>query len=404
MIRILIRIVLLLLLRSLSASAIKDTCDDLYLFRTGNIQRAMPLLLEIIRTKKSDDWIRITHVAEGFYLGAFQFTGIDLVKEKDALEQAVRYYSRAEQLYQIALHYHDVIQPSPCALIFVRPREEAVRRWGSALTWLGREEEARVVYESSKLWADPMCRPIATSTSTNTSTSTSSTSKKQPYVFDIDSSDDDQVRQVRESTLLPLLLTTLRNLTQSSVNVVTTEWMPQSEGRHAGVLKRRLCPLCEHRLEKSWHVIRLWEFQSRQAGCKLNNQFERVCDQIERWMIELPEEAKNLLNVSSGKIMLSLLEPGTTLRSYAGTTSRILRMRCPLHATLTKDSFVRVGGKKVQALNYSCLVYRPECEHFQQVDERVEKNEIALIVDFASSSNFFLDVKERSIGNNSSEL
>ena len=127
----------------------------------------------------------------------------------------------------------------------------------------------------------------------------------------------------------------------------------------------------------------------------LNHAWGIVCNEIERWM---ESSESNLLNMSSGKIELLLLEPGTKLRPYAGTTNSMLRMRCPLHATLSlKDSFVRVGGRKVQttALNNSnsCLVYRPECEHQEYLDHKIESNDIALIVDFTSSFSFAQSVR-----------
>lgn len=358
------RIALLLLVVEIAAGGNKENvderdvdrvCQGFEYFRQRELDRAMPLLLS---TKVQDANV-YEHVGAGFGMMARRLASLTThtEKEREALRQSVVYFERAANV--------ETENVSPYVRCNVRRqmKTQVVRAHGDALAWLGREDEAARLFAESKLWMNPMCRPV-----------------HNGYVYSVD--DLPYIFQGDESSYLfrhvlhPVgreLVPQLKQLTQRSIKMTYAELVKDGWSTETAGLTSRGGD------GSGWLLKILYANGEQGEACRDDPRLARACSTLAELLRKIPA-----LNLKEGQIKLSVMRPGTVVRPHAGPTRDRLRSHCTLHAPPPgSSSGMRVGDLKTGWKADACFVFRESCEHSVRIDPEDETNRVVLIVDFA---------------------
>jgi hypothetical protein len=347
-----------------------QACYALSLIKFHLLDEAMPIILSHLK-KYPDDFIAWEYVG-----GVFGGAARKLMQKgkEDAfatlLNQSVQAFSRgySSRVQYFKMHPIDSkFDNNYPQLAYLSPLSLVLRGWGDALMWLGRDEEARNVYQRGiqhKIWANSLCRPEVQLPTYNLS----HLSKGHNYIYPI--------------TLFPHLLSIVENLHVFALEVQSPVLSLQSERKGESLaISGELDSLWIHESaglhsQESWMQLPLFVDGKVQAACNLT--FRQSCSLL----TTIPA-----LHLKRGQAKFSIMFPGTVVRPHAGPVNSRLRLHCGIMIPqrMQKSPYIKVGTETAVWEEGECFVFDESCQHeVVYPNEQVDGVRVVLIIDFCN--------------------
>ena len=346
--------------------------------------------------RQPDDWVALEYL--GAALGAVargllaEGVEVEAQREREGsreaaarelLEEAARMFERAHEARggagmltvgqtegQIAGEGEGEPRKRYPQLAFAQPATLALRGWGDAVAWLGRERQAREVFSRGValgMWRSPQCRP-------EREIDTVLPAEGRQFFFD----------PLLFPQLTPLLegLSTIQ--TELHILQINQEIKEQEATEHETKEQER--EETNWRLEKSglhsqqsWkELVLMVDGELDETNCR--GPFQETCQLLGL----IPP-----LRLRNGQVKLSAMRPGTRVRPHCGPVNSRLRMHCALVAPALRDgadsAWIRVGDQRRGWRQGECFVFEEACEHQVLYDPPLEAGpRVVLIADFAN--------------------
>jgi len=375
-----------------------------------NLEYIMPILTNAVKIYPHD-WVTFEYIGGVYGMLARKLAAVSPAEEAKALEAAVDAFEQA------ALHRpsYDLLKETDLTrypqISFARPETLTLRSWGDALMWLGREEEARIVFAkgvASGYWRDARCRSEVEHPIIQASEQPAFFFRAEmfPHVLRPlqqlmpgllkEFEDNTGVPPAAEFALLPAHERT--RIAESFFLAVSKQrlaggWAVEGAGLHSG---------------SSWLQLPLLVDGRPTHACLL---YPTAC----RALLAIPG-----LQVRKGQVKLSVMAPGTHVRPHAGPSNARLRMHCALlvppldrggdgqscmaaescstEAVRQHTSWLRVGPQHRTWREGACFAFDEACEHEVEIAPGAGLR-VVLIADFvnpllASASDYAASARE----------